>query len=68
MAPAGARARALAVAVAGALLLASTTVEAFTNFETGQVRPLAISPDGSKLSRARRTAPRPPAIRTQHSD
>ena len=38
-----------AALVAALLLLASAVRADFVNFESGQVRPLALSPDGSRL-------------------
>src|SRR6516225_74175 len=39
----------LAIAVAGLLAVATASAASFVTFETGQVRPLALSPDGTQL-------------------
>src|SRR5262249_55601666 len=41
--------RRLAIAVAGLLAVATVSAASFVTFETGQVRPLALSPDGTQL-------------------
>jgi len=43
-----------------ALLITATGADAFTTFETGQVRPLALSPDGTRLFATNTRWPRAP--------